>query len=97
MEEHTHILIDLHPTVALADLVKVVKQSSSKWISETNYLPLFEGWASEYFACSVSPSHLEGVRRYIENQESHHDGKQYFSEMEDFVGKMGMVMYRDDL
>ena len=96
MADHIHLLIDLHPTVALAELVKSVKQSSSKWISESNLFPLYEGWAPDYYACSVSPVHVEGIRQYIDNQETHHGGKDYANEVRDFVTKMGMSLYEDE-
>ena len=96
MRDHIHMLINLHATVSLADMVKSVKQSSSKWISETNYLPLFEGWGSEYYACSVSPSHVEAVKTYISNQEVNHGMKDYKDEVTDFVGKMGLALYKDE-
>lgn len=95
MEQHIHILLDLHPNVALATMVKTIKQFSSKWISESFILPLFEGWAPEYYACSVSPSHVEAVKSYIDNQESHHSQKTYENEVKDFVDKMGMSLYED--
>ena len=96
MEEHVHLLIDLNPTVALSDLIKLVKQSSSRWISDSNLFPFYEGWASEYYACSVSPGHVDAVKRYIENQREHHEGKDYGQEMQEFVNKMGMKLYTDN-
>ena len=97
MEDHIHILLNLHPSVALADMVKAIKQSSSRKITETFYLPLFEGWASEYYACSVSPSHLEAVKSYIRKQEDHHKEKEYTHEIKSFVSKMGLTLYRDEV
>lgn len=97
MEDHIHILINLHPTVALSDMVKVIKQSSSKRIQETMFFPLFDGWTSEYFACSVSPSHIKGVKEYIEKQEEHHSIKEYEEEVVDFVTKMGLEVYKDEI
>ena len=97
IDNHIHLLINLHPTIALADMVKAIKQSSSKWISDIHWLPLFEGWASEYYACSVSPSHVESVIEYIKNQEVHHSSKDYTTELTSFVTKMGMTLYEDDL
>ena len=97
MEDHVHILVNLHSTVALADLVKAVKTSSSKWIRESNLFSMFEGWASEYYACSVSPSHVDGVKAYIDGQQTHHAGKDYKEEVRDFVMKMGMELYEDEL
>ena len=48
MTEHVHILLDLNPTVALADLVKKIKQSSSVWMKINPYFNLFEGWNTGY-------------------------------------------------
>ena len=97
MENHIHILIDLHPTVALADLVRDIKVSSSKMLQRTFMFPNYGGWASEYFACSVSPSHTDKVKEYINNQELHHGKKEYGAEMEEFVRKLGFTLYKDDL
>ena len=93
---HVHILLNLHPTIALAEMMKNIKQSSSKMITERYLFPDWEGWASEYYACSVSPSHLPPVKEYISNQEYHHGIKDFVEEMNDFVGKMGMTLYRDE-
>lgn len=97
IEDHLHILIDLHPTVALAEIVRAIKQSSSKWIRDNQILPKFEGWASEYYACSVSPAHVEAIKNYINNQEEHHKHKGYEVEIREFVRKMGMVLYKDEV
>ena len=32
MEDHIHIISDLHPSVALADFIREIKVSSSKWM-----------------------------------------------------------------
>ncbi len=71
---HVHILIDLHPSVALADLMKKVKGKSSTWMGCTPGFISFKGWASEYFASTVSPETRFNVIEYIKNQEQHHYG-----------------------
>jgi len=35
VEDHVHLLTSLHPTVSLADLVKDIKISTSKWTETT--------------------------------------------------------------
>ena len=97
VENHIHILMNLHPTVALADMVRDIKSNSSKMIQQTFCLPMFEGWAKEYFASSVSPAHVDAVKTYIENQEAHHKTKEFESEIMDFAAKMGMTLYEGDL
>nr|WP_218280503.1 IS200/IS605 family transposase [Verrucomicrobium spinosum] len=40
VEDHVHMLITLHPSIALADLVKEVKTASSKWIKAPARSPI---------------------------------------------------------
>lgn len=96
VENHVHLLIDLNPTVALADMVKNIKQSSSKMLNQTFIFPLWEGWASEYYACSVSPAHVPMIKEYIDKQEEHHLATDYVTEVRSFVSKMGMTLYNDE-
>jgi putative transposase len=43
VSDHIHIAIDLHPTIALASLVKDIKLSSSDWMKEKTEFELFNG------------------------------------------------------
>ncbi|PKD43407.1 IS200/IS605 family transposase [Rhodohalobacter barkolensis] len=43
-ENHIHILIDLHPSVSLANLIKDIKLASSDFIKRENLFPKFTGW-----------------------------------------------------
>ena len=82
ISDHIHILLDLHPSVALADLVKVIKQGSNNWLKSNASFPLFEGWASGYYAASVGLEGKELCRNYIINQEIHHSSLSYINELE---------------
>lgn len=77
---HLHILLDMHPTVALADLVKYIKRSSNLWMSRQSMFPDFEGWGKEYFAVSVSRADAPTVIEYIKNQEIHHGSESFEDE-----------------
>jgi REP element-mobilizing transposase RayT len=72
VSDHVHILCNQSKNVALKDLIRNLKQESSKWIKrewpDLNYFY----WQQGYGAFSVSPTHLEAVRQYIETQEEHH-------------------------
>jgi len=72
VEDHVHLLIGLKPSIALSDLIRDVKNNSSKFINENNLTPKRFEWQSGYGAFSCSPSHLINAYRYIENQEYHH-------------------------
>src|SRR5438874_12109444 len=54
VEDHLHILTDLHPTVALSNLIKDMKVSSHKLIKDKNVFPKFNGWQEGYSAFTYS-------------------------------------------
>jgi putative transposase len=72
VEDHVHILTSLHPTVALADLIKEIKTASSSWIKGQRVFPQFENWQDGYGAFTVSAEARPGLIDYIKNQEAHH-------------------------
>jgi len=81
IQNHVHMLINLHPSTALSALMQKVKALSSGWMRADIRFPLFEGWAKDYYACSISPEHKDAVIEYIKSQETHHLGQQLNSEI----------------
>jgi putative transposase len=81
MPDHVHILLRLKPDRAVADLVRHVKGSSSKWVHEQNGLCPDFAWQSGYAVFSVSESREGVVRSYIEKQEEHHKRTSFEEEM----------------
>ncbi len=71
VENHIHILAGLRATHCLADVLREIKSSSSKWVHEEIGLSAFS-WQEGYGAFTVSPSQLEIVANYIAEQEKHH-------------------------
>jgi putative transposase len=71
-EDHIHILLSLHPTVALSDLVKSIKTSTHSIIKEKNWFPLFEGWQIGYGHFAYSMDQKVILENYVLNQEEHH-------------------------
>ncbi|QDU18227.1 IS200/IS605 family transposase [Urbifossiella limnaea] len=78
MPDHVHLLFVLAKTVSVSKVVEEVKKESSKWAKQ-HVGPDFY-WQSGYGAFSVSPSTVEAVRVYIENQEEHHQGRSFQDE-----------------
>ncbi len=72
MPDHTHLLVSLPPTLAVADVLRVVKTNSSRWVHETWPERRTFAWQAGYGAFSVSRSNEDAVARYIANQEEHH-------------------------
>lgn len=47
-------------------------------------------WQKGYGAFSVSPSNIEGVKKYIANQEKHHEKKNFQVEYVDLLNASGI-------
>ena len=71
VEDHLHILTHLHPSVALAVLVKDIKVSSSLFINEQKLFPAFSGWQVGYGAFTYSHEAKVNRIKYIKNQKKH--------------------------
>ncbi|MFP5277522.1 MAG: IS200/IS605 family transposase [Acidobacteriota bacterium] len=71
---HLHLLFDLPASCALAHAVQKLKGSSSRWMGKGF------AWQEGYGAFSVSPSQIEVVKRYIQNQEQHHRKRNFEEE-----------------
>jgi putative transposase len=72
-EDHVHVMVRLHAAVAVAELAKAMKGSSSHLATHRLVAP--EGafkWQGSYGAFSVSHEHLGRVRDYINRQKEHH-------------------------
>ena len=69
---HIHMLVGLHQSVSLMELIREIKRSSSIWIKEDGNFPHFQGWSREYAAFSISWEIKDKVIEYIKNQETHH-------------------------
>lgn len=72
IENHIHIILRLNPSVALSDLIKDIKLSSSSMIRKTKLFPLFNGWQHGYAAFTYSEDALANLIEYVDNQEIHH-------------------------
>ncbi|UQD57519.1 IS200/IS605 family transposase [Flavobacterium sp. K5-23] len=88
MPDHIHILIGLRPAQSISDLMKDVKQSSSKWINENKLTSRHFEWQEGYGAFSHSKSQINQVINYIQNQELHHKKKTFIEEYIDFLEKV---------
>jgi putative transposase len=71
-KDHLHCLICLAPDQTLAKVIQLIKGESSFWMNKNKKIRYKFEWADEYYAASVSKSHLKKVRQYIANQERKH-------------------------
>src|SRR5256885_16933674 len=61
--DHIHILISLPPDVALSNLVRDVKASSSKWINNCQLVHGHFSWQEGFGAFSYSRSQIDQVSK----------------------------------
>jgi len=81
-DDHVHILAQLRQDKSVADVLRSIKANSSGWIHRTfNRMQQF-GWQNGYGAFTVSRSHIDRVRGYIQRQEAHHKTRSF---QEEFV------------
>lgn len=85
LPDHTHILLGLKPSMALSDLVQVVKADSTNFINRKQWVPGRFSWQEGYGAFSYGHSQLTTVIRYIQNQEEHHATKTFRQEYVAFL------------
>jgi putative transposase len=80
IEDHIHIMSDLHPTVCLSDYVKDIKVASSLWMKESGMFRVFEGWQDGYGAFTYSVNEKDILINYIKNQKEHHKTESFYNE-----------------
>ncbi len=80
MPDHIHIFFGMRPTQSLSKLMQQVKEDSTKWINEQDFLREKFQWQEGFGAFSYSRSQIGAVCKYIENQEEHHRKKTFFEE-----------------
>ena len=70
--DHLHALMWLKGDLSIATQMQLIKGEATHWINSKKLIKNQFGWSDEYFAESVSPHELDGIRAYIKNQEEHH-------------------------
>lgn len=90
VEDHVHILCRFGRKQSIADFIRDMKRDSSKWIkSRDPSLAEFE-WQDGYGVFSISPSHVDALRRYIADQETHHQNVSFQDEFRKLLKKYGI-------
>ena len=83
--DHVHLFVGLKPAESVADLMKWVKGESSEWINDRKFLKHRFQWQAGYGAFSYGHSQIDGVCKYIQNQEEHHRTHTFMEEYEGFL------------
>jgi REP element-mobilizing transposase RayT len=89
--DQVHALVDLPASLAIDDMMQLLKGESSHWVNEQNLVPGKFAWQRGYGAFSVSQSGVEEVCSYIAGQEEHHRKLSFVDELKLFVQRYGLV------
>ena len=90
MPDHVHVLAKLRPDKAVSDILRDLKANASGWMHDIFPEIRDFSWQRGYGAFSVSFSQVEKVRRYIVEQEIHHQGRDFRDEFIALLVKNGI-------
>ncbi len=72
VSDHVHLLARFKSDNSVAEMVRLIKANSSKWMNEENRGAGRFSWQAGYGAFSVSESQVPTVQQYIRGQHKHH-------------------------
>jgi putative transposase len=78
--EHIHVLIKVSPKILITEMIREFKGSSSYFINNRAGGILY--WQDGYGILSVSPSAVNTVKKYVENQKIRHKLKKTIDRFE---------------
>lgn len=89
--DHIHIFVGFKPTCSIADLVRDIKNNSTKFINDEKFLKGKFSWQEGYGAFTYAHSQVESVFNYILNQEEHHRKSSFKEEYLAMLSKFQIV------
>jgi len=95
--DHVHLLVSLPTNESIAELLRVVKANSSRWVHEQFPVESRFAWQAGYAAFTVSASRAAEVTEYIEKQQEHHRRVSFQEELLMFLQKHGIAYDERDL
>ena len=91
IENHLHVLTDMHPSIAPADFLRDIKASSSFWMKNTKLFPLFTGWEEGYGSFTCSYRDVNMLIEYIKSQHEHHKSVTFEDEYRQLLLEAGIT------
>jgi REP element-mobilizing transposase RayT len=90
VEDHVHIVTHVHPTIAIASLVKDIKVACSALIKERELFKHFSAWQEGYGAFTYSFKDKDKLIEYVKNQEQHHAKVAFVEEYKNLLKEHGI-------
>jgi putative transposase len=85
--DHVHLLVRVPANHSVADVARLIKTNSSRWIHGRWCQHRQFAWQTGYGAFTVSESGLGAVRDYISRQQEHHKRRSFQEEFLAFIKK----------
>jgi putative transposase len=92
VENHLHVLTDLHPSIALADFMRELKVATSVWMKNSGLFPEFNGWAEGYGSFTCSYMDMGRLIDYIKGQQENHRKKTFEHEYRSLLMESGITI-----
>jgi REP element-mobilizing transposase RayT len=92
MPDHVHLLVSIPSSISLAQYVRDLKSSSSRWLKANPHFPLFEGWSREYAGFTYAHRDKDMIANYIMRQKEHHKVKTFAEEYRAFLIENGIKL-----
>ncbi|MDR3651725.1 MAG: IS200/IS605 family transposase [Paludibacter sp.] len=89
-KDHIHLLVDIHPTIAVSTFVKDMKVSTSIWLKQQAEFQDFEGWSEGFAIFTISHSDKVSLIAYIKNQKEHHQKRTFADEYKTLMEAYGI-------
>ncbi len=70
--DHVHMIVSIKPNIVVADLVRVIKANTSKWINEGKFTHKKFSWQKGYLAFSSCKYSIDKDIAAIQAQEDYH-------------------------
>lgn len=86
MPNHIHLFVGMKPDMAISDLVREIKKSSTNFINESRLSQHKFQWQEGYGAFSYGHSQIDAVAKYLESKR-HYKIKTFRDEYLEFLRK----------
>ena len=90
IKNHVHLLTRHSKNITVADFLRELKRSSSKWIKTMDPTWASFSWQDGYGAFSVSSTHIDDLKKYISNQKKYHSHESFEDEFRRLCKKYGI-------
>jgi putative transposase len=89
--DHIHLYVEPPGTLAVSELVTIIKTTTSKWIHDSFPHRRNFRWQHGYGAFTVTPFEDDRLRDYIRYQEDHHRDHRFDGEFLSLLDRHGVT------